>query len=242
VLGESSRPLLRLRQLLPTLTAHSAKKLSEKDFSCWKAVQLGAASVWWEWCFSVELWKGIDIPLHPMSMIASVHHLPGSKRKTPVSVQEEQQEVPYPAVDDPLALAIDGEITREMQTIKEGTHASLVFSLESLQRANERKVEAADRHRKMQIKNINALYEYEVEDAAALFKVLSALCLMPYMPLCLYACMPVCLTSYAYHFWFLISVAFLIYICSPTAESLLRAAERPYSGADEREEEAPAPD
>ncbi|KAJ1442954.1 hypothetical protein B484DRAFT_441840 [Ochromonadaceae sp. CCMP2298] len=95
--------------------------------------------------------------------------LSGSKRKTN-GVQDEQQEDPYPAVDDHVALTIDSDITREMQTIKDGTHPSLVLSLESLQRANERKVEAADRHRKMQIKNINALYEYEVEDAAALFK------------------------------------------------------------------------
>mmetsp|Transcript_46606 Transcript_46606/g.92352 ORF Transcript_46606/g.92352 Transcript_46606/m.92352 type:complete len:316 (-) Transcript_46606:71-1018(-) len=45
----------------------------------------------------------------------------------------------------------------------------MLKTIESLQLAKQRKIEASDRHRKLQIKNIEALYEYEVEDATALF-------------------------------------------------------------------------
>lgn len=72
--------------------------------------------------------------------------------------------------DDSINLAIDREIEREIAEIKAGRHPNLTESLESLARAKEKKIDAADRHRKMQINNINALYEYEVEDANALFK------------------------------------------------------------------------
>lgn len=75
--------------------------------------------------------------------------------------------------DETINLAIDREIEREIAEIKAGRHPNLTESLESLARAKEKKIDAADRHRKMQINNINVLYEYEVEDANALFKVIS---------------------------------------------------------------------
>jgi hypothetical protein len=43
--------------------------------------------------------------------------------------------------------------------------------IQSLQNIKEKKIAAADRHRKLQIKNINELYEYEVQDAEAFFQV-----------------------------------------------------------------------
>jgi hypothetical protein len=41
---------------------------------------------------------------------------------------------------------------------------------EGLNRVKEKKIAAADKHRKLQIKNINDLYEYEVSDATARYK------------------------------------------------------------------------
>ena len=103
----------------------------------------------------------------------------GSKRKA-ASLQEDEQinEQIGTNGDDSINLAIDREIEREIAEIKAGRHPNLTASVESLERAKQRKIEASDRHRKMQMNNINALYEYEVEDAHALFKV-SSCCSVP---------------------------------------------------------------
>uniref|UniRef100_A0A7S3GR95 Uncharacterized protein n=1 Tax=Spumella elongata TaxID=89044 RepID=A0A7S3GR95_9STRA len=95
----------------------------------------------------------------------------GSKRKA-ASLQGDDHVAEAAIIDgdDTINLAIDREIEREIAEIKAGRHPNLTESLESLARAKEKKIDAADRHRKMQINNINALYEYEVEDANALFK------------------------------------------------------------------------
>lgn len=76
--------------------------------------------------------------------------------------------------DDSINLAIDREIQREVAEIKAGRHPNLTDNIEALERAKQKKIDASDRHRKMQINNINALYEYELEDANALFKVKSS--------------------------------------------------------------------
>jgi len=113
----------------------------------------------------------------------------GSKRKA-ASLQGDDHvaEAAIMDGDETINLAIDREIEREIAEIKAGRHPNLTESLESLARAKEKKIDAADRHRKMQINNINALYEYEVEDANALFKVnllgySTSSCSIPY-PFC----------------------------------------------------------
>lgn len=73
--------------------------------------------------------------------------------------------------EDNLSTTIDREIEREMALIKSGQHPNVLEGLVALEQAKQKKIDASDRHRKMQIKNINALYEYEVEDATALYNV-----------------------------------------------------------------------
>lgn len=68
--------------------------------------------------------------------------------------------------------AVDREIEIEISAIKDGSHPCLLRNYEALQRAKDKKIAEADRIRKLQIKNIHQLYEYEVEDANALFNVL----------------------------------------------------------------------
>lgn len=97
--------------------------------------------------------------------------LSGSKRKL-ANIAESSVSVP-PFDADSFLQSIDAEVDAAIATIKEGTHTELVKRAEALNRAKENKIAAADRHRKMQIKNINAQYEYEVEDAGALYNVSS---------------------------------------------------------------------
>lgn len=73
--------------------------------------------------------------------------------------------------EDNLSATIDREIEKEIALIKSGQHPNLQAHIAALEVAKQKKLDAADRHRKLQIKNINALYEYEVEDATALYNV-----------------------------------------------------------------------
>jgi hypothetical protein len=74
-------------------------------------------------------------------------------------------------VDSAITQSIEREIEQAISDIKSGKHPELQQNLEALERVKQKKIEASDRHRKMQIKNINALFDYEVEDANALYKV-----------------------------------------------------------------------
>lgn len=77
-----------------------------------------------------------------------------------------------PPVDaDSFLQSIEAEVEAAIASVKDGSHAELVKRAEALNRAKENKIAAADRHRKMQIKNITAQYEYEVEDASSLYNV-----------------------------------------------------------------------
>lgn len=81
--------------------------------------------------------------------------------------------------NDEFLSSIDDEIESAIAKIKEGSHIELAKRSDALRRAKESKVATADRHRKMQIKNINLLYEYELEDASALYNVSSQRNLLP---------------------------------------------------------------
>jgi hypothetical protein len=79
-------------------------------------------------------------------------------------------------VDSSITQSIEREIEQAISDIKSGKHPELQQNLEALERVKQKKIEASDRHRKMQIKNINALFDYEVEDANALYKVRIRVC------------------------------------------------------------------
>ena len=93
---------------------------------------------------------------------------PGSKRKIGAissgNSNDEEGSGPNTAVIDP-------DLENEITLINDGTHPRLQEKLEALERAKENKLAAADRHRKMMIKNANQHYEYEIEDTQALFNV-----------------------------------------------------------------------
>ena len=69
----------------------------------------------------------------------------------------------------------DDEISRELvdhiQAIRNGTFPKLIAVRENLLREMDKRVAIADRHRKLQIKNINELYESEVLETKARFEV-----------------------------------------------------------------------
>jgi len=68
------------------------------------------------------------------------------------------------------AATIDGEFNAAVAKIRDGSYRELTRLSEGLNRIKEKKIAAADKHRKLQIKNINDLYEYEISDATARYK------------------------------------------------------------------------
>ena len=66
---------------------------------------------------------------------------------------------------------IEEEAQKLIEKIRSGLHAELERRATALQKARDRKIASCDRHRKLQIRNINQIYEYEVEDANAIFRV-----------------------------------------------------------------------
>ena len=96
----------------------------------------------------------------------------GSKRKAAFApTNEVDGDGASTGFDDSIVNTVEREIEREISEIRSGKHPSMVQNVEALERAKQKKIDAADRHRKMQIKNINALFDYEVEDAGALYNV-----------------------------------------------------------------------
>ena len=59
----------------------------------------------------------------------------------------------------------------ELKKIRAGNSTELLRRGESLQNAKRRKIESADAHRKMQIRNINELYDWEIAEAEAKYKL-----------------------------------------------------------------------
>ena len=66
---------------------------------------------------------------------------------------------------------IEQEAERLITQIRNGLHGELERRSTSLQKAKDRRIASCDRHRKMQIKNVNQMFEYEVEDANSIYKV-----------------------------------------------------------------------
>eukprot|EP01039_Chlorochromonas_danica_P000908 gene907-990_t len=73
------------------------------------------------------------------------------------------------AETDLVDLDLDAEIDKAIAKVKDGSHSELLLRVQGLEVEKEKQIAAADRHRKLQIKNINQLYDYEVEDAQALY-------------------------------------------------------------------------
>lgn len=67
---------------------------------------------------------------------------------------------------------MEEQVEQAIAQVKAGSHAHLLRRAQALQGEKDKLLSAADRHRKQQIKNINQLYEYELEDAQALYQVL----------------------------------------------------------------------
>ena len=65
---------------------------------------------------------------------------------------------------------LDAYLEEAVLRIRSGSYTELLRQSESLNRVKEKKIAAADKHRKLQIKNINDLFEYEVLDATARYK------------------------------------------------------------------------
>lgn len=66
---------------------------------------------------------------------------------------------------------IEKEAENLIAQVKNGLHAELERRSIALQKARDRRIVSCDKHRRAQIRNINQLYEYEVEDANAIYKV-----------------------------------------------------------------------
>lgn len=66
---------------------------------------------------------------------------------------------------------IEQEANRLIEQIHSGLHGELERRSVALQKAKDKKVASCDRQRKLQIRNINQLFEYEIEDANAIYEV-----------------------------------------------------------------------
>ncbi len=66
---------------------------------------------------------------------------------------------------------VDAYFSSIVEQIQTGQHPELRRRNVPLERMKEKHIAACDRHRKEQIKNINQMYEYEIEDAKAQHQV-----------------------------------------------------------------------
>lgn len=97
------------------------------------------------------------------------------KRKLPILSQSEQFQWNFVdlATVDIHSVDVDFVVNKIIDEIRNGTHSSVTHREISLQIRKKKIINAADRHRKFQIVNINHLYEYEVEDANAQYEVIA---------------------------------------------------------------------
>ena len=94
--------------------------------------------------------------------------LPASKKTTETVVAT------APSADTSHIISkIEQDLQEAIFAVKDGTHAEVAKRSNNLLRIKDKRVATADRHRKLQIKNINELYDYEVQDSEALFQVQS---------------------------------------------------------------------
>lgn len=65
----------------------------------------------------------------------------------------------------------DNDIDQIINDIKTGKSIEMMKRASALMRVKERTIAAADRHKKLQIKNISELYDYEIADAEGILYV-----------------------------------------------------------------------
>jgi hypothetical protein len=63
------------------------------------------------------------------------------------------------------------QVLEQIDQVRTGTHIDIARKKEQLGSDMERKIAASDRYRKLQIKNINELYDFEIEEAKTRFEV-----------------------------------------------------------------------
>lgn len=100
----------------------------------------------------------------------------GNKRKlshsSDVSSSSNLKETIALVESDILESHVDEVIDNYIHNIRNGNNPDLNRRAAALDKLKEKHIASADRHRKLQIKNINQLYEFEVEDAEALYAVI----------------------------------------------------------------------
>ena len=64
-------------------------------------------------------------------------------------------------------------LAEELQLIKDGNHPVMLQRKRELFKEMDKKIIMADKYRKTQIRNINELYDFEIQDIKAQFEVLS---------------------------------------------------------------------
>lgn len=65
----------------------------------------------------------------------------------------------------------DFDLAEHTKSIRSGTHSEFLKRKEALVFEMEKKIAIADRYRKLQIKNINDLYDFELEEIKSRFQV-----------------------------------------------------------------------
>jgi len=86
----------------------------------------------------------------------------------------------------------ENELTSQLEKVRNGTHEELVRRKSVVEKESDRKIAAADRHRKLQIKNIHDLYDYEVSNLQSAREV------------CLYCILFYCIVNIPYSVYILI--------------------------------------
>ncbi len=66
---------------------------------------------------------------------------------------------------------INFDIAQQTEKIRNGTHTELLRRKESLVRGMEKRIAIADRFRKLQLRNVNQLHDFEIDEAKSAFQV-----------------------------------------------------------------------
>ena len=67
--------------------------------------------------------------------------------------------------------SIEKDLETSIAAVANGSHTEISRRSAALIKARDKKKAASDRHRKLQIKNINELYDFELQEADAIFQV-----------------------------------------------------------------------
>jgi hypothetical protein len=115
--------------------------------------------------------RNIRNSLSHIDCIGSMLYLDSKRKAEEKQADSSASKISVVSDGELMDMNVDEEIDKAIRKIREGSHEELQQRAYALEQEKQKHIAAADRHRQDQIKNINQLFEYEVEDAQALYNV-----------------------------------------------------------------------